>query len=31
MGIVIVYCALVYVINFLVDVTYKLIDPRIKL
>jgi len=31
MGIVIVYCALVYVINFLVDVTYKLIDPRIRL
>lgn len=31
MGIVIVYCILVYVINMLVDVAYTLIDPRIKL
>ena len=30
MGIVIVYCVLVYVINFLVDAAYTLIDPRVK-
>ena len=31
MGIVIVYCILVYMINLLVDVAYTLIDPRVKL
>jgi len=31
MGIVIVYCIVVYVINLLVDVAYTLIDPRVKL
>ncbi len=31
MGIVIVYCILVYTINMIVDVAYTLIDPRISL
>jgi len=31
MGIVIVYCVLVYAVNFLVDLAYTLIDTRIKL
>ena len=31
MGIVIVYCVLVYAVNFVVDLAYMLIDPRIKL
>jgi len=31
MGIVIVYCVIVYVINVLVDLAYTLIDPRIEL
>jgi ABC-type dipeptide/oligopeptide/nickel transport system permease component len=31
MGIIILYTGLVYILNFLADLAYTLIDPRIKL
>jgi len=31
MGLVLLYCALLYTMNMLVDISYALIDPRVKL
>jgi ABC-type dipeptide/oligopeptide/nickel transport system permease component len=31
MGMVLVYTAILYIANMLVDLSYRLIDPRVKL